>query len=108
MPLGVLTLGWRLYIRNYRIARNFCGLKFSRIALRQIFRDLIFEDVAYVQTVCPAHLTDYTREIKRRNRLAPRNIKKSNQTLHSEKKRRKKAFQGYSELRGLGVNMLLH
>ena len=28
----------------YRIARNFRGLKFSRISLSQTFRDLIFED----------------------------------------------------------------
>ena len=46
----------------YRIARNFQGLKFSQIALRQIFRNIIFEDVAYVRMVCPAHLTDYTRD----------------------------------------------
>ena len=29
---------------NYRIARNFRGLKFSRMSLAQTFRDLIFED----------------------------------------------------------------
>ena len=28
----------------YRIARNFRGLKFSRMSLAQTFRDLIFED----------------------------------------------------------------
>ena len=60
--LGGAYIGGGAYIRNYRIARNFCGLKFSRIALRQIFRDLIFEDVAYVHTACPAHLTDYMRD----------------------------------------------
>ena len=33
-----------LRILYYRIARNFRGLKFSRISLSQTFRDLIFED----------------------------------------------------------------
>ena len=40
---------------EYRIARNFRGLKFSRIALQQIFRNLIFEDSIRMY-VCPAHL----------------------------------------------------
>ena len=31
-------------VASYRIARNFRGLTFSQIALRQTFRDLIFED----------------------------------------------------------------
>ena len=40
---------------EYRIARNFRGLKFSRMSLAQTFRDLIFEDcvrATYVNRRC--------------------------------------------------------
>ena len=33
----------------YRIARNFRGLKFSRMSLARTFRDLIFEDCVRAQ-----------------------------------------------------------
>ena len=36
-------------IKSYRIARNFRGLKFSRMSLAQTFRDLIFEDCVRAQ-----------------------------------------------------------
>ena len=35
--------------QNYRIARNFRGLKFSRMSLARTFRDLIFEDCVRAQ-----------------------------------------------------------
>ena len=35
----------------YRIARNFRGLKFSRMSLAQTFRDLIFEDCVRARDV---------------------------------------------------------
>ena len=40
----IFIVSWLIGTWYYRIARNFQGLKFSRIALRQILHDIIFED----------------------------------------------------------------
>ena len=39
----------------YRIARNFRGLKFSRMSLAQTFRDLIFEDCVRARRRLKSH-----------------------------------------------------
>ena len=44
IPIHIIISISELVLVNYRIARNFRGLKFSRISLAQTFRDLIFED----------------------------------------------------------------
>ena len=41
----------------YRIARNFRGLKFSRMSLAQTFRDLIFEDCVRARRIYIRMLT---------------------------------------------------